>query len=287
MPGQTIIGIDIGGTNIGLGRVVDNKIVKQQSFAISAKSSKEKVLNEIVHAITSVFNDDVAGIGIGVPSLVDVEKGIVYGVQNIPSWDEVHLKDFLEEQFRKPVYINNDANCFAVGEKYFGKGRQYSNIVGLTLGTGLGAGIIIKDQLYSGVNCGAGEFGSIPYRDHTYEYYCSSQFFEREFGIKGTDCYNYAIKGEREALKILWEFGTHVGNVVHAILYSVDPELIILGGSVSKSYDFFKEAMWERVNQFEYNNTIKNLVVEVTTQPDIAILGAAALYYNAMVSKDE
>ena len=287
MYNKTIIGVDMGGTNIGLGCVVDDKIVKHHSAEISANGSKEEILNEIVKAISSIFTDDVDGIGIGVPSLVDVEKGIVYGVQNIPSWDEVHLKDFLEEQFSKPVYINNDANCFAVGEKYFGKGKQFSNIVGLTLGTGLGAGIIINNHLYSGINCGAGEFGSIPYRDHTFEYYCSGQFFEKEFSIKGEYCYNNALKSDSEALKIFREFGNHVGNVIHAILYSVDPELIILGGSVSKAYNFFKDAMWEKVNLFEYSNTIKNLCIEITTQPNIAILGAAALYYDAMRSIKE
>ncbi|MFC2135417.1 ROK family protein [Bacteroidota bacterium] len=282
MPNKTIIGVDMGGTNIGLGCVLDDKIIKHHAAEISAKGSKEEILNEIVKAISFIFNDDVAGIGVGVPSLVDVKKGIVYCVQNIPSWDEVYLKDFLEERFCKPVYVNNDANCFALGEKYFGKGRQFFNLIGLTLGTGLGAGIIINNHLYSGVNCGAGEFGSIPYRDHTFEYYCSGQFFEKEFGIKGECCYDNAVKGDSEALKIFREFGTHVGNVVHAILYSVDPEAIILGGSVSKAYDFFKETMWEKVNLFEYSHTVKNLLIEITTQPDIAILGAAALYYDAM-----
>lgn len=77
-------------------------------------------------------------IGIGVPSVVDREKGIVYNVVNIPHWEEVHLKEILEACFSVPVYVDNDANCFALGERIFGEGKTVDNFVGLTLGTGLG-----------------------------------------------------------------------------------------------------------------------------------------------------
>lgn len=280
MNDKSIIGIDLGGTNINLGRVVKNQIEEFKSFDISSKGTKEKIMEEITKAIYRVINERVAGIGIGVPSLVDVKRGIVYNVQNIPSWDEVYLKDILEKQFGVPVYVNNDANCFTVGEKYFGKGKRFSNIVGITIGTGLGAGMIINDRLYSGMNCGAGEFGSIPYKDRIIEYYCSGQFFENVYGIKGSTLFENAQNNDNKALDIFEEFGYHLGNAVQIILFSVDPEAIILGGSVSKAYPYFKDAMWRCVNKFQYKHSLKNLVIEVTTEPCISILGAAALYYE-------
>jgi len=278
---KTIIGVDVGGTNIGLGRVEKDHFNECKSFDISAQGTKEKILEEIINSIYSVFDDNVAGIGIGVPSLVDVSKGIVYNVQNIPSWDEVHLKNILEEQFGIPVYVNNDANCFTVGEKYFGKGKRFSNMVGLTLGTGLGAGIIINNRLYSGTNCGAGEFGSIPYKDQILEYYCSGQSFKKVYNIEGSIVFEKAKLGDTKALKIFKEFGYHLGNAIQAILFSVDPEAIILGGSVSRAYPYFSDAMWACVNKFPYQHSLKNLLIEVTTQPHISILGAAALYYDS------
>jgi glucokinase len=278
---KTIIGIDMGGTNIVLGRVEKDQFDKCKSFDISALGTKEIILEEIVNAIYSVFDDNVAGIGIGVPSLVDVNKGIVYNVQNIPSWDEVHLKDILEEQFGIPVYVNNDANCFTIGEKYFGKGKRHSNIVGLTLGTGLGAGIIINNLLYSGTNCGAGEFGSIPYKDQIFEYYCSGQFFKNVYNIEGSIVFEKAKLCDTKALKIFEVFGYNLGDAIQTILFSVDPEAIILGGSVSKAFQYFSNSMWACVNKFPYQHSLKNLVIEVTTQPHISILGAAALYYDA------
>ncbi|MBC8491251.1 MAG: ROK family protein, partial [Candidatus Marinimicrobia bacterium] len=174
---KTIIGVDLGGTKIQVGRIRQNKIEQEFYRPISADEEEEIVLTEVIEAIEQVYTKDVDSIGVGVPGIVDVERGIVYDIVNIPSWKEVFLKDRLEARFDCPVYVNNDANCFVLGEKYFGKARSFANIVGITLGTGFGAGIIINNHLYVGKNCGAGEFGMVSYNDRNYEYYCSSQFF--------------------------------------------------------------------------------------------------------------
>ena len=163
------------------------------------------------------MRDDVAGIGVGVPSVIDLKTGTVYDVQNIPSWKEVPLKARLEERYGRPAYVNNDANCFAVGEKYFGKIKPYDSAVGLIVGTGLGAGIIANGRLYSGVNCGAGEFGMIPYLDRTLEDYASGRFFKRVHGVGPRAC---RTGGTRRPgpLAIFAEFGRHLGEAVKVVL---------------------------------------------------------------------
>lgn len=281
MAGETIIGVDLGGTKVNTGRVEENRVVKHVSSHITTQGEMKAILDEIERSIDEVFESNVAGIGIGVPSVVDVEKGIVYDVQNIPSWKEVPLKTVLEDRFQKPTYVNNDANCFAVGEKHFGKGKKYRNMVGVTLGTGLGVGIIIDHRLFSGTNCGAGEFGSISYKDQIIEYYCSGQYFIHEHGLNGLDVYEKAKSGDTKALEIFEQFGLHLGEAIKTILFAVDPEAIILGGSVSRSFPFFKRAMWEQVKTFPYQKSINRLIIEVSEEPQIAILGAAALYYDA------
>ena len=90
-----------------------------------------------------MMNEQVDGIGIGVPSIVDPEKGIVYNVANISSWKEIHLKEILENEFKVAVAINNDSNCFTLGESLYGEGKSYTNMVGVTIGTGIGAGVVI------------------------------------------------------------------------------------------------------------------------------------------------
>jgi glucokinase len=281
MAKEAIIGIDMGGTKVGIGRVEEGRIIRHVSAAVSAQGSEQQVVEEVVGAVEQVFDPAVAGIGVGVPSVVDVEKGIVYDVQNIPSWKEVPVKEILERRFGRPVYVNNDANCFAVGEKYFGKGIRFRHLVGLIVGTGLGAGIILNGRLYSGPNCGAGEFGMILYKDSILEHYSSGQYFTRSFGIRGEDVHSRAGRGDREALDIFERFGAHMGDALMIIMLAVDPEAIILGGSVSRDFPFFERAMRERMKIFPYHKTLERIVIEVSDQPQIAILGAAALYYDA------
>jgi glucokinase len=277
----TVIGVDLGGTKVKAGRVIGEELAETHILKVSSQDSQHKVIEEVIEVIEAVFINEVAGIGIGVPSIVDVEKGIVWDVVNIPSWRKVPIKGILEERFKVPVYVNNDANCFAVGEKYFGKGKGVSNMIGLIIGTGLAAGIIIEDRLYNGMNGGAGEFGMIPYRDKYFEYYASGQFFENVHGTNGPEVFRKAKAGDTAALKIFDEFGHHLGKMIVSIMYAIDPGLIVLGGSVSQAYPFFKERMWSEINQVVYRPVLENLRIQVSTEPDIALFGAAALFYNA------
>jgi glucokinase len=223
----------------------------------------------------------VAGIGCGVPSVVDVERGVVYGVENIPSWREVPLKEELERRYGVPAYINNDANAFAVGELYFGAGRGYRDLVGLTLGTGLGAGIIIDGHLYSGANCGAGEIGAIPYREETIEYYCAGAYFQREAGMRGEEVHRLAQGGDANAIALFEQFGFDLGHAIMVILYSYDPQLIVLGGSISRAMPFFERRMRERLREYAWPHAIERLKITGSQIENAAILGAAALYLDA------
>jgi glucokinase len=280
MKDKTIIGVDIGGTNIRVGKVHNNTILDLYSQQISSNGSEKEVLNEIIASIYKTFDDSVLGIGIGVPSVLDVEKGIVYDVQNIPSLKEVHLKEILEKEFKTPIYINNDANCFVVGEKYFGAGKNYENIVGLIIGTGLGAGIYTNGKLYFGANCGAGEFGMLPYKEGLYEDYCSGKYFKNKLNTTGEKIFYKAENGDAEAINVLNDFGIHIGNAISTILLTIDPEIIILGGSVRIAFKYFKDSMERVLKNFPYQNSIKKLKIVESTLNQVSILGASALYYE-------
>ncbi|HLF64616.1 MAG TPA: ROK family protein [Saprospiraceae bacterium] len=278
MENKAVIGVDLGATKVRAGKIVDGTIISDSYLRISAKAEDPfAIINEVISSIRAVHDSSIHAIGIGVPSVVDAIAGIVYDVQNIPSWKEVHLKAALEHEFQLPVSINNDANCFALGEHRFGLGQSYDNMIGLIIGTGVAGGIIINHQLYVGHNCGAGEFGMMPYLDHYYEYYCSGQFFERWYHLPGEEVTQLAEKGDQNALKIFNEYGRHLGNAIKAILYAYDPACIILGGSVSKSFRFFEVALRQQLNEFVYPKSIRRLKIEVSRNPDIPVLGAGAL----------
>lgn len=278
---QAVIGVFLGGSNLRVGRVRNNEVEALDARILDRYGSEEYILKEILEAIEKVKTDDVVGIGVGVPSLVDVERGVVYKVQNIPSWREVHLGDILTERFGVEVYINNDANCFAVGEKHFGKGRNYKNVVGLVVGTGLGAGAILDGSLYSGTNCAAGEVGAFPYKDFDFEYYCSAKFFEEKYDIKYDILHERAEKEDKVALAMFEHYGNDMGNVLKTLIFAYDPELIVLGGSISKSYSFFEKFMLKTLRNFPYKHVVNKVVVALSEDENISIKGAAALYFNA------
>ena len=275
-----IIGIDLGGTHVRAGIVSEGHLENIVSVLIPATGSVEEVLEVMYQLIDPLVNENIKAIGIGVPSVVDIKNGIVYDVQNIPSWKEVHLKKLLEDRYHLSVLVNNDANCFALGEKYFGKGQKAHSLIGLTIGTGMGAGIIINDKLYAGLNTGAGEFGNVDYLDKYYEYYASGQFFENCYQTNGEVVFQKAQSGDPLSILILEELGTHIGNAIKMILYTYCPELIILGGSISKSYSFFEKTMWERIHTYVYSNTLDHFHLEISNLENSGVFGAASLYYD-------
>ncbi|MGI4739115.1 MAG: ROK family protein [Janthinobacterium lividum] len=284
MNNSKYLGVDIGGTKVHVGVVQAGELVHEARFETSANASEEQILAELVQHLTPLVDAEVAGIGIGVPGLVDEENGIVHNVQNIPSWRKVHLKQHLARHFDQPVFITNDANAFAVGEKMYGQGKPYANLVGLALGTGLGAGIIINHQLYSGTLSSAGEFGMIPYLDKTVEDYCSGKFFGQRTGRSGAEWYTLAQQGDAVALAHFAAFGRHLGSAIQLILYGLSPEAIFLGGSVSRSFEFFHGGLYESLRNFPFKQVTERLVIAPSNLGNAAVLGAAALCHMKQAS---
>lgn len=276
--GRKIIGIDIGGSKVHIGLVENGSILKEVKLSTSAAASREQILQELTDGIALIMDPAVAGIGIGVPGLVDEKNGIVYELQNIPSWKEVHLKKQLEDTFRLPVCITNDANAFVAGEKIYGKGKDFTNLVGITLGTGLGTGIIIDNNIYGGTLSCAGEFGGVPFLDLTLEDYCSGKFFLREFGMTGKELKTLAKNGDARALEIFEQYGHHLGSAIRVILYALAPEAIVLGGSISSCFSLFKDSMQKSISEFPYKQVTDRLVIEYSDLENAAILGSAALF---------
>ena len=271
------IGVDLGGTNMRVGLTDGASLVNSVIEPCPAKETEEVVLDQLKRQIAQLMSADVTGIGIGVPSVVDSIKGIVYNVANIPSWKEVHLKDQLEQEFGIPVAVNNDANCFALGVWKFGEGKGTRDMVGLTMGTGIGSGIIINGQLYNGVNTGAGEIGSLPYKDADYEFYCSSRFFSELHGDTGANFGKRAQAGDAEAIAVWHEFGQNVGELIKAVLFTYAPEAIIIGGGIASAFPLFEAPMRASLESFPYPANVAATSIMPSTLPNAAILGAGAL----------
>lgn len=274
---MNIIGIDVGGTSIVGGRIEGTQIVCELSSPTRAEEGGSVTIDVLKNVVSQLITPDTKAIGIGVPSVVDRAKGIVYNVQNIKDWDEVHLKDILEEEFKVPVYIDNDANCFALGEKIYGQGAQFENFVGITLGTGVGGGIIQANHLLSDANCGSGEFGEIIYKDSILEDYCGSRFFTQFHQMSGYDLFVLANEGDEKAISIFNEYGKHLSVLVKTIMLIIDPQAIIFGGSITKSFGLFEKSMYEGLEGFPYPKSVERIKILTSNLNNIGVLGAGAL----------
>lgn len=274
---RPILGLDIGGTTIKSGILIGNQLLDIRSFPTPSDESQEFILETIADVIESYIQYDFFAIGIGIPGLIDSEEGIILNLANIPSFKKVYLKSYLEAKFNRPVFINNDANCFALGEYKFGKAKAFKNVIGITLGTGVGAGIIANQHLYCGYNCAAGEWCSVPYLDQNFEYYCSSKFFLEKYNMKAKSAAKKAREGDLVALQAFEEYGHHLGELIKHVLYSLAPEAIILGGSIRKAYPLFKESMLQSISEFRYPSVSQHLQILISDLDETGIHGAVAL----------
>lgn len=273
------LGIDIGGTNISFGLVEDGKVVEGFSVpSFAPGSTLEQTLDYLSDKIRYIIRPGTKRIGIGVPTIVDVKRGIVYDALNIPSWKEVPLKSELETRFGLPVSINNDANCFAMGVygTYPAEAKPELLVVA-TLGTGVGIGIVNKGELFCGVNCGAGELCGLPYGDSILEDYTSKKFFTAA-GRDSRATAMAAQAGDPDALRFLEEFGRHLGALVCTILYAYDPDTVALAGGIAHNYPFFRASMEEYLRtHFPYAKVLARLKIDVCADNDIPVIGASMI----------
>ena len=273
------LGIDIGGTNLCLGLVEKGKVIRSlKTPSFGGDFSMGQTLDYLSGQIEKILDPATEKIGIGVPTLVDVRRGIVYDAQNIPSWKEVPLKAWLEDRFHIPVAVNNDANCFAMGVYgTYPEDAKPEVLSVVTLGTGTGMGVVDGGKLISGYNCGAGELSSLPYLDSIYEDYCSKKFFDRS-GRDSISAFAAAQAGHPEALRFYEEFGRHLGALLLTVLYAYDPSHIVLAGGIAHNHPFFMQAMkdylWAR---YPYKRSLERLTIDICTDNDIPVIGASMI----------
>ncbi|MCP4988046.1 MAG: ROK family protein [Colwellia sp.] len=286
MKQSSIVVIDLGGTKINFGLYRNGSIIENYVQPFNARQTVQDSLMFIKECIEQVKAKDTVAVAIGVPSIVDVKEGVVFDAVNIDSWRKVYLKQDLQELLSLPVYVNNDVNCFVKGEHSFQKSEPTQDMAGLCLGTGLGAGIILQNQLLSGTNGCAGELGCFEYLDGHLDDYCSGKFFIDHYQQTGAEIAEKARAGDEESLAAFKVFGMHLSVAVSHLLMIVDPQIIVLGGSVANSYDLFIESLWENLAGFPYQSVINNLTIEKSNQAHSALLGAAHLYIESIESKE-
>lgn len=326
------VGVDLGGTNIVTILMNEKgKIIARDKRATEGFKGKDYVINRMAEGINAVINPTtkalagrheslvirkkIVGIGIGTPGLVNLEKGIVYEAPNIPGWDNVPLTSIYKKRFGFPVFIENDANSAALGEWWIGAGKGSKYMLCLTLGTGIGGGIIIDGKVYHGANGYAGELGHISLSFGGPKCGCGNvgclEAYAPAIGIirrtkealkKNKKSLIYKLiggnlskvtpaivtqaarKGDKLAKKIWDDTGFYLGSAIANYANIFNPEVVVLTGGLTGAGNLLFKPMWKTVRKRAFDNAVKHLKIVTGKIPDDAgAVGAAKTAFQQAV----
>lgn len=314
---KVAIGVDIGGTSVKLGLVSPGgKVLARDSFFTKAAGGRKVFLRLLTARIAALRreagkrNFKVAGVGIGAPGPINVERGFVYFFPNIPGWKNTPLRALLERKLGLPVSVDNDANVMALAEFRFGAGRGAKNIIALTLGTGVGGGLIIGGKLYHGPKYSAAEIGHLVINENgprcacgsrgCIETYVGNGYFIREIkrrlgkgeksilkkwsvgqGRELTPLLAAQAAKRGDALsKRMWkETGERLGTALAGLVNILNPERIVLGGGIAQNGLLFgpvKAALGRKAFPIAARSV---KVMPAKLGVDAGLVGAAALIF--------
>ncbi len=253
-----VIGIDLGGTAIKLGRYdAQGTCAASVTVPTPQPPQPEQVVEAMVAAIAQVDpQNEAIALGVGTPGPADAAGRVARVAINL-GWQDVPLADWLEARTGKPTVLANDANCAGLGESWLGAGRNFRDVILLTLGTGVGGAIVLDGRLFSGRQGTGGELGLITLNPQgpecnsgnrgSLEQYCSVQAIRRRTGLEPGELGRRAKAGDREAIAFWQEYGRDLGAGIASLVYVLTPEAVILSGGISASFEFFYPTLWEEL----------------------------------------
>jgi len=295
---MTICGIDIGGTFIKAGAVRDGKILSQSSVPTPHKSEKD-IINALVDIVRDFNIYKIDAIGIGFTGLVNAQNGIVYSSPNFPEIRNFHPVKKLKLQFNLPIFIHNDTSLYTLGEAIFGAGRGKKYILGMTLGTGIGGGIVINKKIYGGINGFAGEIGHITIDINGEKCGCGNKGCLEKYVsagaiVKMAKAYikkedsalrgktitpeiisYFANKGDKVSIKVMQKTGKILGVGIASLINVLDPEIVIIGGGIANAGDILFGYIRKEAKKRSYIVRTKGIeIVPAQLGSGAGILGA-------------
>jgi glucokinase len=272
--GHRAVGIDFGGTSVKIA-VLPDFLAEGARDPVVLPTADYPSVDALIGAMADTVralcaeHDNIAAVGCGVPGLVDFDSGHVHDVTNVVGWSDVPLSELLSAKTGLPVLVDNDANCMAYAEWRYGAARGYRNVVALTLGTGIGGGLIIDGKLYRGSRFAAGELGqmSIDYQGRIGPYgqpgcieaymgnrqigeLAAARMFEREApdgGWTPKAVAELAAAGDAVACDIWVEIADWLGSLLASTAWLLNPDAFVIGGGVSKAAGLLFEPLERRV----------------------------------------
>ncbi|HTY13313.1 MAG TPA: ROK family protein [Candidatus Omnitrophota bacterium] len=289
---KIIIGIDLGGTKIAAAAADEcGCILSEIIVPTEAKKGKKQVIHNVVKAINALtisLRAKIEKIGVGVPGPIDFKTGIVIDPPNLPGWKQVNLKAELGKHFRAPIFIDNDANCAALGEAEFGAGMHANDFIFITVSTGIGGGIIIDRKLYRGVNGSAGEFGHMIIDPSGFKCGCgnkgdleamaSGTSIKTRSGEDAMAIHIEAQQGDKKALKVIEETAKYLGIGIANLVNILNPELVVVGGGLSNMGELLLKPTRKEFNKHALALPKRSVkIVRAKLGARAGLLGAIAL----------
>jgi glucokinase len=299
------VGIDIGGTKIAIGLVGTNgQILTKTSLEMDVTAKPQKVIDELILVVKEQLmrlpkEAKVIGIGIGAPGPLDAKEGMITCPTNLPTWINFNIIEQFKAAFSLPVFLENDANAAALAEKWIGAGVGCENFVYLTISTGIGAGIVNDGELLNGARGNAGEIGHVVI-DPSFglcqcgQYGCLyliasgtaiAQHGSRILGLPVTtkDVFDLYHEGHKEIVILIEKVFQSLGVGCVSLINIIDPEIMIIGGGVSKVGDSLFSVLERYVGQYTLNPSArKTKIVSAALEQDAGLIGAAALAFSKM-----
>lgn len=297
------IGVDLGGTNLRAAAIDSTGIVLGKSSGhTDLQDGRDAVIEDIVTAIRALRDQfgptELTGVGVAVPGFIDMEKGFIVGSNNLPQFDCFPVRDVISRKLGTPVILENDANAAAMGEKWLGAGRDVEDLVLLTLGTGIGGGIIVNGRILHGFVGMAGEIGHMTVIPNGNPCGCGSQgclekhasataitamarMLQLGDHLTSKQVYELAL-GEcekaRKARQIFEAMGTALGIAIANLVNVFNAPLYLLSGGPLPAWDLFAPALFRAVEKrsFTYRNT-KTRIEKATLGNEAGLYGAAYL----------
>ncbi len=295
------IGIDLGGTNLKIALVeASNRIKDKQVYDTRSYRNKESLINAITTACQNIIaknklnKNQISAIGLGLPGPINSKKGLVHFFPNIPGWKEVYLGKILKTRLKNDIYLDNDANLMALAEQREGAAKGFANAVCLTLGTGVGGGLILEGKLFRGTDFAAGEIGHIPLgisgeqcncggRACLERYIGNNRLLEKakkSFGknISLEELSQLSIKRNKKAIAFWQETGVYLGVVLSGVVNLLNPGIIVLGGGVANAGKILFDSVKNTIRQRAMPVQSENLrVVKAKLGRDAGMIGAGIL----------
>lgn len=285
-----IIGIDIGGTSIKAGVVNSDGNVVKLDRVKTPKAQEEFVhaLIKLIHGLWKEFPGEITAIGVGCPGPLDAKNGIILKTPNIPQMTDV--KTPLQHNFDVPIFFDNDANCFTLAEAIYGAGKEHAVVLGITLGTGFGAGLVINEIIYSGRGNALELAHTVINKEETMTFPnlvrgCVEQYVSTAGVLAAAQKYDLDVSEPIDVFQlaemkndkacVVWkEFGWNLGIALTNAVCSFDPDVIVIGGQMNQAWQYFEESMQEALQQYCIHPT--PLIVRATLK-EAGIVGASLL----------